>query len=634
MSNPDKVLRNAIECANLPTLLAVMSHLSGDEKWLAAPYLPNPVPPELLADDSGGFNDEIASEIRISAFDVIKPYVDKTKALPPVPNLEKMNKIMSVSVGEPLPLEQTPMFLEEMGITNRDAVWRDKPPTSTLDAFLVTIIGAGMSGLCAAIKLEEAGIPYRIIEKNSEVGGTWHENTYPACGVDTPNYFYAYSFDKNPEWSGYFSKQPELFEYFDKCTDKYALRKNIKFNTEVTSAIYDEKNHHWQISTVDANGNNNVFYSNALISAVGQLNRPKRPEIPGLDNFKGPMFHSSNWQYEHDLKGQRVAVIGTGCSAVQFLPDTAEKAEQVFVFQRTPNWLLPNPDYYREVAEGHKWLLQHVPYYEAWNRFRAVRLFGDVTWPAVVLDPEWDDKGRSMNEASDAMREALTEHIKEGLGDRQDLLEKVVPTFPVWGKRLIIDNNWFSTITRSNVELVSDTIASVTDSGITMADGKHYEVDVVILATGFESNRFLWPMDIRGKSGVSLEQVWGDDPRAYLGITVPDYPNMFCLYGPNTNIVHGGSIIYQVECQVRYVMSCIMELAQTDIKSLECKDDVNVEYNDEVQLLSENLAWGHPDVDSWYKNSKGRVVNNSPFCFQEYWERTHDPKFENFIIER
>ena len=167
-----------------------------------------------------------------------------------------------------------------------------------------------------------------------------------------------------------------------------------------------------------------------------------------------------------------------------------------------------------------------------------------------------------------------------------------------------------------------------------MADGKHYEVDVVILATGFESNRFLWPMDIRGKSGVSLEQVWGDDPRAYLGITVPDYPNMFCLYGPNTNIVHGGSIIYQVECQVRYVMSCIMELAQTDIKSLECKDDVNVEYNDEVQRLSENLAWGHPDVDSWYKNSKGRVVNNSPFCFQEYWERTHDPKFENFIIER
>jgi len=634
MSNPDEILRDAIECANLPTLLAVMSHLSGDEKWLSAPYLPNPVPPELLADDSGGFDDAIAEEIRIFAFDVIKPYVDQSEELPPVPDLEKMNRIMSVSVGEPLPIEQTAMYLEEMGITNRDVTWRDKPAASTLDDFLVTIIGAGMSGLCAAIKLEEAGIPYRIIEKNSAVGGTWHENKYPACGVDTPNYFYAYSFDKNAEWSGYFSKQPELFAYFDKCADKYRLRKNIRFDTEVTSATYDEENHLWKISTVDANGKEEIFSCNALISAVGQLNRPKRPEIPGLEGFKGPMFHSSSWQYEHDLKGKRVAVIGTGCSAVQFLPDTAEKAEQVFVFQRTPNWLLPNPDYYRDVAEGHKWLLKHVPYYEAWNRFRAVRLFGDVTWPAVVLDPEWHDKGRSMNEASDAMREALTGHIKEGLGDRQDLLEKVLPTFPVWGKRLIIDNNWFPTITRSNVELVSDTIASVTDSGVTMADGKHYDVDVIVLATGFESNRFLWPMDIRGKSGASLEELWGDDPRAYLGITVPDYPNMFCLYGPNTNIVHGGSIIYQVECQVRYVMSCIMELAQTDIKSLECKDDVNVEYNNEVQHLSENLAWGHPDVDSWYKNSKGRVVNNSPFCFQEYWERTHDPEFENFIIER
>lgn len=634
MSNPDAALRKAIESANLPTLLAVMSHLSGDEKWSSAPYLPQPVPPELMADDSGGFDDEIADEIRTYAFEVIKPYVDKSVAHPPVPDLAQMNRIMSVSVGEPLPIEQTAMYLEEMGIVHRDVMWRDKPAASTLDAFLVTIIGAGMSGLCAAIKLEEAGIPYRIIEKNAEVGGTWHENKYPACGVDTPNYFYAYSFDKNPEWSGYFSKQQELFEYFDKCTDKYALRKNIRFNTEVTSAIYDEENHLWQISSVDADGKEDVFSSNALISAVGQLNRPKRPEISGLDSFAGPMFHSSNWQYEHDLKGKRVAVIGTGCSAVQFMPDTAEKAGQLFVFQRTPNWLLPNPDYYRAVTEGHKWLLQHVPYYEAWNRFRAVRLFGDVTWPAVVLDPEWHDKGRSMNEASDAMREALTEHIKDGLGDRQDLLEKVVPTFPVWGKRLIIDNNWFSTITRSNVELVSDTIASVTDTGITMDDGRHYDVDVIILATGFESNRFLWPMDIRGKSGTSLEELWGDDPRAYLGITVPDYPNMFCLYGPNTNIVHGGSIIYQVECQVRYVMSCIMELAQTDIKSLECKHEVNVDYNKEVQQLSENLAWGHPDVESWYKNSKGRVVNNSPFCFQEYWERTHDPEFGNYIIER
>ncbi|HIG44512.1 MAG TPA: NAD(P)/FAD-dependent oxidoreductase [Gammaproteobacteria bacterium] len=634
MTNPDDELRDALESANLPTLLAVMSQLSGDDKWISAPYLPAAVPPELFADDSGGFDELMAAEIRAQGFDLLRPFIDQVVDLPPIPPLEQLNKMMGVSVGEPLSMEYTTMYMEEMGFVNRDVEWREKPTATSLDNFLVTIIGAGMSGLCAAIKLEQAGIPYRIIEKNKEVGGTWYENQYPACGVDTPNYFYAYSFDKNADWSGYFSKQQELFEYFDSCADKFSLREHISFNTEVLSSVYDVDNHIWVITTRDKDGNEERFSSDALISAVGQLNRPKKPDIPGRDSFKGPMFHSARWQYEHDLTGKRVAVIGTGCSAVQFLPDTADKADQVFVFQRTPNWLLPNPDYYRDVEEGLKWLLNHVPYYQSWNRFRAVRLFGDVTWPAVVGDPAWNHRDRSMNEASDLMREALTDHIKEALGERQDLVEKVVPTFPVWGKRLIVDNDWFPTIGRENVELVTESIQEINETGIVLADGTQREVDVIIFATGFESNRFLWPMEIKGRSGKSLEDLWGDDPRAYLGITVPDYPNLFCLYGPNTNIVHGGSIIYQVECQVRFIMSCIFELIQTDIRSIECKDDVNVEYNKEVQELSENLAWGHPDVDSWYKNSKGRVVNNSPFCFQEYWERTHDPDFSNFIITR
>jgi 4-hydroxyacetophenone monooxygenase len=634
MTNLEEELQQAIACANLPTLLVVMNQLSGDDKWLSAPYLPALVPPELFADDSGGFDEATESDIRAQACEVIKPFLDGSQPLPPLPATDHFNTMMGISLGEPLPMEHTAMFLEEMGFAGRDVEWREKPTASSLQEFSVTIIGAGMSGLCMAIKLGEAGIPYRIIEKNPEVGGTWYENQYPACGVDTPNYFYAYSFDKNADWSGYFSKQPELFAYFNKCADKFSVREHISFNTEVSSAIYDERSHLWTITTRDKDGNEEVSTSNALVSAVGQLNRPKNPDIPGLDSFKGPMFHSARWQYKHDLTGKRVAVIGTGCSAVQFLPETAQQAEQVFVFQRTPNWLLPNADYYLDVEEGLKWLLHHVPYYQEWNRFRAVRLFGDATWPAVVGDPDWTDPARSMNEASDAMREELTEHIKETLGTRQDLLEKVLPTFPVWAKRLIVDNNWFPTITRDNVELLTDSIAAITETGIALDDGTTREVDVIILATGFESNRFLWPMEIRGKSGQSLEQLWGDDPRANLGITVPDYPNLFCLYGPNTNIVHGGSIIYQVECQVRYTMACLMELIQTDIKSLECKTDVNIEYNKEVQSLSENLAWGHPDVDSWYKNSKGRVVNNSPFCFQEYWERTHDPVFEDFIAER
>ena len=276
MNNPDHELRNALGCANLPTLLAVMNQLSGDDKWLSEPYLPAAVLPELFADDSGGFDETTAADIRSQAFDLIKPYIDSVDDLPPIPPPEHINRMMSVSLGEPLPMEFTLMYLEEMGFVNRDVTWREAPTESALTDFMVTIIGAGMSGLCAAIKLEQAGIPYRIIEKNGEVGGTWHENQYPACGVDTPNYFYAYSFDKNANWSGYFSKQQELFEYFDNCADKFSLRQHISFNTEVTSSIYDPGSHLWQITTTDKEGHEETFSSNVLISAVGQLNRPKQ----------------------------------------------------------------------------------------------------------------------------------------------------------------------------------------------------------------------------------------------------------------------------------------------------------------------------------------------------------------------
>jgi 4-hydroxyacetophenone monooxygenase len=333
-----------------------------------------------------------------------------------------------------------------------------------------------------------------------------------------------------------------------------------------------------------------------------------------------------------DLTGKRVAVIGTGCSAVQLLPKTAEKAAHTTVFQRSPHWVSPNKDYYRPVEPGLLWALNHIPLYAEWHRARMIFGFMDRNWPAVPADPAWNHPDRAMSELNDGLREALTAYISEQLGERQDLMEKCVPQFPVFGKRLIIDNNWYPTVAREDVNLVTDEIVAIHPTGIESADGSMHEVDVIIFATGFNTNHFLWPMDVTGRSGTRLEDRWGEYPRAYKGMLVPDYPNLFCLYGPNTNIVHGGSIIYSIECQVHYVMQCLTLMLERQAKEIEIPEAMNDEYNEEVQTISQTLAWGHPGVQSWYKNSDGKVVNNSPFSNLEFWQRTHDVEPNRYAL--
>ncbi|MGE0624430.1 MAG: flavin-containing monooxygenase [Pseudomonadales bacterium] len=635
----DADLQRALADVNLPTLLMVMTQISGDDRWMSERYTPAPiVVPEgsLFPDDSGDYSDEIASEIRSAAFDMLKALRDEPRELPGAPDLARMRQMMEFSTAEPVEDAFAAMLLEETGFVDRDDVWRAMLDNALagkgVKDFNVIVVGAGMSGICAGIKLTDAGIPYTILEKNDAVGGTWYENTYPDCGVDTPNHFYSYSFERNPNWSGYFSKRDELYDYFERCTDKYGIRSNIRFNTEVQAMRFDETAGLWHVDLRNADGSSGTLTANAVISAVGQLNRPIIPDFPGLDRFEGESFHSARWRHDVDVTGKRVAVIGTGCSAVQLLPKTAEKAAHTTVFQRSPHWISPNKDYYRPVEPGLIWALNHIPFYAEWHRARMIFGFMDRNWPAVPEDPSWTHKGRAMSEVNDGLREALTAYISEQLGPRQDLMAKCVPDFPVFGKRLIIDNNWYPTVARDDVNLVTDPIVAIHPNGIETADGTLHEVDVIVFATGFNTNHFLWPMDVVGRSGATLEDRWGDYPRAYKGMLVPDYPNLFCLYGPNTNIVHGGSIIYSIECQVHYVMQCLALMIGRRARALEIPESVNDEYNDEVQAISRTLAWGHPGVQSWYKNSDGKVVNNSPFSNLEFWQRTHDVEPNRYAL--
>ena len=257
----------------------------------------------------------------------------------------------------------------------------------------------------------------------------------------------------------------------------------------------------------------------------------------------------------------------------------------------------------------------------------------DRNWDAVPLDPQWPRPERAMNEMNDGVREALSGYISEELGARQDLLEKCVPEFPVYGKRVIIDNNWYQTLARDDVSLVDAPIKKFSRQGIETDNGENHEFDVVIFATGFNTNRFLWPMEVVGRESESLAQRWGDYPQAYKGMLVPGYPNLFCLYGPNTNIVHGGSIIFCIECQVHYIMQCLVLMLERELKSLEIPQDIADAYNEEVQEISAKLAWGHPGVNSWYKNSAGKVVNNSPFSNLEFWVRTHDVEPNRYLSQ-
>lgn len=635
----DADLQSALADVNLPTLLMVMTQLVGDDRYLTERFRPKPIEtPEgsMFPDDSGRFEPAVAAEIRNAAFELLRGLRDRGGALPPAPSRERLKAMMAFSTAEPVSDTFCDMLLEETGFVNRDQQWLGRVSEvlkgRPASGFNVIVVGAGMSGLCSGIKLKAAGIPFTILEKNPEVGGTWYENSYPDCGVDTPNHFYSFSFDRNPNWSGYFSKRDELFAYFDRCADKYGLREYVQFNTEVTAMRYDAGACLWHVDVRRGDGSTATLTGNAVISAVGQLNRPSIPDFPGLASFSGVAFHSARWRHDVDVTGKRVAVIGTGCSAVQLLPKTAAKAAQVYLFQRSPHWLSPNRDYYRPVEAGLKWALNHIPCYAEWHRARMIFSFADRNWGAVPADPEWTHPERSTNAANEGMRDALIAYISEQLGDRQDLLPKVVPDFPVFGKRLIVDNNWYPTIARDNVELITDEIRGMTPTGIETVDGRLREVDIIIYATGFNTNHFLWPMDVVGRSGATLGEVWGDYPRAYKGILVPDYPNLFCLYGPNTNIVHGGSIIYTIECQVHYVMQCLAIMLERQARELEIPAAVNEAYNEEVQSISRTLAWGHPGVQSWYKNSEGKVVNNSPFPNLEYWRRTHDAEPELYAI--
>ena len=628
----DAEIAKALEEASLPALVPALVHLTGDVSLIER-YAPRTPGRDV---QGAGLSDAEDREVRARALEALKALRDGNAPPPPSLSDESLCRLMSWCAGEEVPSEYLPLAREETrfdGVDARRLEWSRPPKQEELAHFHVAIIGAGLGGLCAAIRLEQAGIHYTVIEKNHAVGGTWLENDYPDLRVDVPNHFYSYSFEPNPDWSDFYARRDELNAYIESCATQHQVRPNIRFDSEVVSAAWDQERARWRLELRSESGRNDSLDANAVISGVGMLNRPRVPDFPGLETFEGACFHSTHWDHDLDLTGKRVAVIGTGASAMQIVPGIADSVERLLVFQQSRHWALPNPNYHRAVGDGKKWLLRHMPYYLSWYRFLLFWNSADRMFAAFCVDPDWETPEISISRENDIARQTMTQHIREQIGDDPELIEKVLPDYPPFGKRILQDNGWYKTLTREHVDLVTEPIAEITPDAVVTGDGEKHPIDVLVLATGFHADKFLWPIDITGRGGTKLHELWGEDPRAYLGITIPDFPNLFCLYGPNTNPVVG-SVIFMLECQVRYITGCLREMIEGGIASMECRSEIHDAYNERVDAQHEKMVWRHPRVHSYYNNSKGRVITNAPWRLLEYWDMTRTPDLTDYSLRQ
>ncbi len=617
----DEPIRKALEDAHLPSLLPALAQITGDLSLLRENLTPATV---VLQEPQGGLSEEAQAEARELALRTLIAWRDAGSAVAEPPALADVRRMMDYLLGEHVSDEYLPLLLEELAFADEDARapdWR-KEAINEERSLRVVIIGAGMSGILAAHRLQQAGVPCTVIEKNADVGGTWFENTYPGARVDSSNHAYSYSFAQKFDWPYHHSPQEVLLEYFRDCADAFGVRDAIRFNTEVESAAYDDERALWTLKVRGPQGEE-TLEAEAVISAVGQLNRPKMPTIEGIGAFEGPSFHSARWDHAIDFAGKTVGVIGTGSSASQFIPHLADEAAEVRIFQRTPNWYAPAPNYHEKVAEGFLWLLRHVPTYAQWYRFWLFWAISDGFLPMVEVDDDWLPGDEATGEGNRQLRELLEGSMRQYLASRPDLIEKTLPHFPPASKRIVVDNGtWPNTLLKEHVRLITEPIERITPRGVLTGDGEEHALDALVYGTGFQASKFLTPMTVTGRGGVDMHEQWDGDARAYLGVTLPNFPNFFFLYGPNTNIVVNGSIVYFSECEVQYVLECLKFLLESGQQAIDCRQDVHDAYNARIDAGNLKRAWGVSSVPSWYKSESGRVAQNWPFTLLEYWQQT------------
>lgn len=615
-------LEAALPHADLRPLLMVLFHYTGDEKWLNPPYSPRRNP-SLIADEDAGLSPAIQAEIRATALAVL------SQNKPPLitsPDEALLNRMMTHSLAETVPPEYAPMMHEQMGFTALGSQI-EKPQKQPNQPII--IVGAGVAGIALGKLLNDLGLPYVILEKNEDVGGTWWENTYPGAGVDTPNHAYSFSFGKSHRWSRYFSPQQEIQDYISGKADEFEVRPHIRFGVEVKQVDWQTDERHWLLRLATKDGEETLV-APILVSAVGQISVAKLPEIKGLESFGGPLFHSSRWPKGLDLKGKKVAIVGTGASSMQIAPCIADEVAELTIFQRSPQWARAIPRYHETLSDGAQYLLENIPLYAAWFRFTMFWRYADGLLPFLKKDPDWPHPERAMNRINDRHREEMVTHIETKLAGRPDLIAKSMPAYPPYGKRILLDNHWYDTLLKDNVTLYDEGVARFSETQVMGDKGHHCTPDIVIMATGFEVTKMASRLNISSPAG-NLSDVWnGDDPQAYLGISVPDFPNFFMMAGPTTGLGHGGSGIFIAECHAHYIASCIVTMLNGGISQMAASQAAQEAYMTKYNEGHADMIWMHEGVNTYYRNSKGRVYSVMPWRLVDYWNMTRAPQLTDY----
>ncbi|RCW45289.1 cation diffusion facilitator CzcD-associated flavoprotein CzcO [Halopolyspora algeriensis] len=468
----------------------------------------------------------------------------------------------------------------------------------------VVIVGSGFSGLGTAIRLKQAGIhDFVVLEKNEDLGGTWRDNTYPGCACDVPSLMYSFSFEQNPNWSRMFAEQGEIEDYLQYCADKYGVREHIHYGVEFTGAEWDEDGHTWHVATADGT----EYVGKALVSGVGALHIPSYPDLSGLERFQGETFHSANWNHDYDLRDKRVAVVGTGASAIQFVPKVAEKVQRLHLFQRTPPWIQPKPD--RPIPARLQKAFRRIPLLQKAAR-AAIYWTLELRSVAVLRNPK-------LQRVSQWLAKRF---IRKQVRD-PEVAEAVTPDYSMGCKRILLSSDFYPTLNRSNVDLRTNGIAEVREHSVVTGDGEEYPVDAIIFGTGFHVTDAFEHLAIVGRGGRKLQDAWSDGMEAHLGITVSGFPNLFFLLGPNTGLGHN-SVVFMIESQVNYVLSVLRPMLTGRFDQVDVRQSVQDSFNAEIQSELTESVWSTGGCQSWYLDANGVNRTVWPGFTWNYWWRT------------
>lgn len=624
-------VREAVNQAGVNSLRLALYQVTADPELARMPVMKEKIRGGILFDYKLFTADE--DIVRRKAIDFLLHA--RHNRIPTPPSVDETHKLMNLFCGENIKDNDILPGYEELAFEDfpRGVSWSSEPPApQTLANFKVIVIGAGLSGIATAIQLQQLGIPYTVIERQSGVGGTWLWNDYPEARVDTLSYLFQFKFEKRHRWRDFFASRPETQKYLEDITQKHGIQDHFVFNREVTRAEWDEASATWNITAVHQRTQQPESYTaNAIISAAGLFSTPNStPNIPGIEDFTGAIFHTTSWDHSVPYAGKSAAVIGTGSTGTQLTPALVRECRNVTIYQRTPNWIAAYEGYHEKVPSHVHWLCDQMPYY--WNWFCYAAYYRSLDLAALqVRDVEFEAQGGRVNERNERVRKTLTDFIKTKMATKPELIPKLTPRYAPLVRRLVVDNGFFDCLLQDHVDLITESIETITPRGIRTVNGVEHEHDMIVLGCGFNTSKYFFPVEYIGRGGIRLDDTWtADGARSYLGMAIPGFPNFFSLYGPNHQ-PRGGSLYSWAEIWARYAVTSIVRLIERDARAMDVKPEVDRAYQRRLDEANSKLIW-ESEGAGYYVNEYGRQGVNMPWTTSEYHEMVVEPNLDDYIL--